>query len=75
MTPPEGKGPKIPDLQLLRAAFHALGEGVSLAGADGRIIYSNPAADRILGVSATDAPAERWADHYGVFLPDRETPF
>jgi len=48
---------------------------VSIAGTDGRIIYSNPAADRILGVSATNAPAEEWADYYGVFRPDRETPF
>lgn len=76
MTPsPEGKGPHIPDPQLFRAAVHAIGDGVTLADGDGRIIYSNPAADRILGVGASSGPPEEWADYYGVFLPDKETPF
>lgn len=64
-----------PDLHFFRAAVHAIGDGVSLADRDGRIIYSNPAADRILGVSATDASPDEWAEYYGVFLPDRQTPF
>ncbi|MEX2528464.1 MAG: ATP-binding protein [Gemmatimonadota bacterium] len=63
------------DPQLLRAALGALGEGISLADARGRIFYSNPAADRILGVTATDTAPETWAQYYGVFVPGTETPF
>jgi len=64
-----------PDRQT-RELLNSLGDGVTLADARGRIVFSNRAADRILGVGATDAPAEAWADHYGIFLPeDRETPF
>ena len=55
--------------------LHALGEGVTLADRNGRIWFSNRAADRILGIGATHEDPERWADHYGVFLPDRVTPF
>lgn len=56
--------------------LQSLGEGVTLADAEGQIVFSNEAADRILGVAATNAPPEEWADYYGVFLPDaRETPF
>lgn len=53
----------------MREALDALGEGVTLADSTGRILYSNPAADRILGVEATDRDPEEWAEHYGVFDP------
>src|SRR5690606_26683988 len=43
--------------------------------ADGRIIYSNAAANRILGTAPTDQPPERWAEHYGVFVPNSDQPF
>jgi two-component system, sensor histidine kinase and response regulator len=52
-----------------------MGEGITLADATGRIVYSNPAADRILGVAATDAPPEVWSEHFGVFLPGTDRPF
>ena len=55
--------------------LHSLGEGITLADREGRIFFSNRAADRILGVTATDASPDGWADYYGVFLPDRVTPF
>jgi len=61
--------------QTLSSTLNALADGVTLADSEGRILYSNTEADRILGVVATDAPAEEWASHYGIFLPDGETPF
>jgi signal transduction histidine kinase len=60
---------------LPRALLDSLGEGVTIADAEGRIVFSNTTADRILGMGATDRPPEEWAAHYGVFLPDRTTPF
>lgn len=62
--------------RLPQQVLHSLGEGVSLADSEGHIVFSNEAADRILGVGATDAPPATWAEYYGVFLPeDRTTPF
>lgn len=67
-----------PDLlgEIPKEVLHSLGEGVSLANSEGRIVFSNKAADRILGVETSDAPPEEWAEYYGVFLPeDRTRPF
>ena len=56
--------------------LHSLPDGVTLADAEGRIIFSNAAADRILGTTAaTDASSDEWSAHYGVFLLDGSTPF
>lgn len=60
----------------LYTVLHNLADGVTLADAEGRIVFSNAAADRILGASAAvEADPEEWAEHYGVFLPDGQTPF
>lgn len=60
----------------LYTVLHSLPSGVTLANTEGRIVFSNQAADRILGVAkSADASPDEWADHYGVFLPDGETPF
>src|SRR5262249_2674416 len=53
----------------------SLGDGVMVANCDGRIVFSNRAADRILGVSVPDAGPDGWGSHYGVFQPDETTPF
>jgi PAS domain-containing protein len=70
----EGRDAPLPEA-LVRSALESLGEGVTLCDQDGRIVYSNPAADRILGMEATEAPADSWAEHYGVYLPDGSAPF
>lgn len=57
------------------ALFDSLGDGVTIADENGRIVYSNKAADRILGIGATDAAPDEWAGHYGVFVPDGSAPF
>lgn len=59
----------------LRSVLHTLADGVSIATPEGRIIYSNPAADRILGRSASDRPPEDWASDYGVYVPNSDVPF
>jgi len=63
------------DLSFLRAALRAMAEGIVLADASGRIIYSNPAADQILGRPPSEGQPESWAEHYGVFLPGTDDPF
>ncbi|HMJ13874.1 MAG TPA: EAL domain-containing protein, partial [Polyangiaceae bacterium] len=57
------------------AVLDSLGDGVVLVNAERRIVFSNKAAERILGVGASDADPETWAEHYGVFLPDGAAKF
>lgn len=60
----------------LFAVLDSLPYGVTLANAEGRIVFSNDAADEILGVEADpDTTPDAWADRYGAFLPDGTTPF
>ena len=59
----------------LYTVLQALADGVTIANREGRIVFSNDAANRILGTTATDEAPERWADHYGVFLPNSDVPF
>src|ERR1700675_4953662 len=62
------------DARLIALVLENLGDGVIVADAAGRILYVNPAAERVLGVGRVDAPPEEWADRYGVFYPDAVTP-
>lgn len=55
--------------------LNSLGEGVTIADDRGRIVFSNSAADAILGIKATNGPPDQWAEYYGVFLPDGKTRF
>lgn len=60
----------------LYPVLDSLPSGVTLVNTDGKIVFSNQAADDILGVeAAAENSADEWGDHYGVFLPDGETPF
>src|SRR5205823_5342318 len=61
--------------QLMEAVLHSMGEGVVVAGVDGRFILFNPAAEALLGVGLTDASPDKWSDLYGIFHPDAKTPF
>lgn len=55
--------------------LQAVANGVSIASADGRMVFSNDAANRILGTPPTDKPAGEWANYYGVLLPETGAPF
>jgi EAL domain-containing protein (putative c-di-GMP-specific phosphodiesterase class I) len=57
------------------SVIDSLGDGVTLANAEGKIVFSNKAADRIVGVAATPEPPERWGEYYGVFQPDGSARF
>lgn len=60
----------------LYAVLDSLPDGVTLADSEGRIFFSNRAADRILGVGpAVGASPDDWSEYYGVFLPDGTTEF
>ena len=41
----------------------------------GRLVYRNPAADRIVGERGFAADLSRWSAEYGLYRPDERTPF
>ena len=59
----------------LASVLESLGEGVVVADRDGKFVLFNPAAERILGMGATETGPAQWPETYGVFLPDAVTPF
>ncbi|WP_282417836.1 PAS domain-containing protein [Polyangium sp. 15x6] len=63
------------ELSLLRAALHTLADGVIVCDREGRLVYSNAAAEAMLGQATTDARPPDWSERYGLFLPDGVTPF
>ena len=60
--------------ELMDTTFKSISDAIVVANAAGDFLYVNPAAEEIVGMGATDAPQEEWADRYGTFHPDRETP-
>lgn len=60
---------------LLENVIRSSGDGIVVTDEKARFVLFNPAAERIVGRGATDAPPDRWAETFGVFLPDGETPF
>jgi PAS domain S-box-containing protein len=60
---------------ILQSILKSLGEGVIVADMDGKFLVWNPAAERIIGRGPTADAPEAWQRTYGVYLPDRVTPY
>ena len=52
------------ELQLFKALAEASQEAIAIGRPDGRLIYVNPAHERLFGRSLEEARASRWRDHY-----------
>ena len=61
--------------QLMRSIFDNISDGVVAADETGKFTIFNPSAERIVGQGASDTAPEEWSEHYGLFFPDRETPY
>jgi len=60
---------------ILQSILRSLGEGVIVADMAGKFLVWNPAAERIIGLGPTNSSPEAWQRTYGVYLPDRVTPY
>jgi PAS domain S-box-containing protein len=60
---------------MLQSVLDSMSEGLVVADEHGKFILWNPAAQKIVGLGPANIPAEEWTGHYGLFLPDRVTPF
>jgi PAS domain S-box-containing protein len=60
---------------MLQSVLDSMSEGLVVADESGKFIIWNPAAERIVGLGASNLPSVDWTQHYGLFLPDTVTPF
>jgi PAS domain S-box-containing protein len=52
-----------------------IAEGVVIADQDGRFVFWNAAAERIVGLGPVAESPSEWSSVYGLFLPDKVTPY
>ncbi|QUD85946.1 ATP-binding protein [Phenylobacterium montanum] len=60
---------------ILQSILDSMGEGVVVVDRSGSRLLINPEAERILGVFPPVSEPQDWSRDYGLFLPDRMTPF
>jgi PAS domain S-box-containing protein len=62
--------------RLLRTILDSVGDGVIVTDSQGKFVLFNPeAVKQHGGLAAVDIPPDEWAAHYGLYLPDRVTPY
>ncbi len=60
---------------MLQSVLDSMAEGLITADEQGRFVLWNPAAERILGMGASNIPPEEWTQHYGTYRADMVTPY
>jgi len=60
---------------MLQSVLDSISEGLVAADETGKFVLWNPAATRIVGLSAANVPPAQWTEHFGTYLPDTVTPF
>jgi PAS domain S-box-containing protein len=61
--------------EILRSILSNMGDAVIVADKDGNFLVFNPAAVRMFGKGAMQMPSIEWSRRYGLYLPDKVTPF
>ena len=59
---------------ILQTVLDSMVEGLVAADQQGNFILWNPAAEKLMGLGATNMPSSEWSAHYGLYLPDTVTP-
>lgn len=60
---------------LLQSVIQSMGDGLIVVDENKKFIMWNEASERIIGIGSMDIPAEKWAEIYGLFLPETKTLF
>ena len=60
---------------LMDIVFNNIGDGVFVVSKEGAFLFYNPIAQEIIGMGPTEDAPEAWSDTYGIFYPDKVTPF
>jgi len=59
---------------LMQLILANITDGIVVADTNGKFLLFNAAAERLIGIGATDASPDRWSQQYGTFRPDGVTP-
>ncbi len=63
------------EIDTFRSIVADLADGVVVADRNGKFLFFNRTAEKILGIGLTDSSPDQWTATYGCYLPDGETPF
>src|SRR3989440_3805231 len=61
--------------ELLQLILASIADGVVVADSNGQFLLFNAAAEKVLGIGATETTPDKWSDQYGVYLPDTVTQY
>jgi PAS domain S-box-containing protein len=61
--------------EILQSILSNMGDAVIVADKGGHFLVFNPAAERMFGKGAMEMPFTEWSQRYGLYLPDKITPF
>jgi PAS domain S-box-containing protein len=61
--------------EILHSILSDMGDAVIVADKNENFLVFNPAAERMFGAGATKTNATEWSHRYGLYLPDKVTPF
>ena len=56
--------------RLMQTVFSSVSDGLVVTNARGEFLLTNPAAETITGMGATDTSPDEWSETYGTFYPD-----
>lgn len=63
------------NLDILGSVLNSVPVGVIVSDLEGRFLFFNNEAEKILGIGAQNISPAEWAKVYGCYLPDTVTPF
>jgi PAS domain S-box-containing protein len=61
--------------EILKSILSNMGDAVMVADKDGKFLVFNPVAERFFGAPSMQASPSDWSHHFGLYLPDKVTPF
>jgi PAS domain S-box-containing protein len=67
--------PLIKKNETLKSILNSLNEGVIVSDENGKFLFFNPVAQKILGIGLKDVKAEEWSTVYGCYYPDKINPY
>ena len=63
------------EVETWRAIFGDSADGILVADQQGKVLFSNPVAERLLGVGSQDSSPAAWRSNSGFHFPDKVTPY
>ena len=63
------------EIETVYATLNSLSEGMIITDKNGKFLFFNPVAKKILGIGLKNVPPEEWTSEYGCYYPDKISPY